>query len=623
MVKFGKFLKSVKRPKWSGHYFNYKLFRTLLRAVTVDQEIQSKFFHHFDNEVEKIAQFLWSTAIESKTALARLSSQLVIPVETMLISGDLRAVTMYAYQVVTLAKEVRELAMFMDVNLVALHKVLKKYNKKSSSLTANEYVQVRRTQVDSQFNKLWNTQAIESFASDLGEIASKLTRPLDSDGPHPSELLLEHSEMIEILGEQIDDTVAKGTPHSVHTNMPLERYMNPVVGNTGSFDASGLHLSGSDRVAVGMLAAYCVNYNVAYTEGRAYCQELGFPDMLLGAIFSTTPFFALIVAICHGYMRNVDYKLPLIYSILMCIIGNALYGLGSHADSAFFLVIGRAFFGLGDPTLLLLFYFAGTVGRPIKRHWHISLLGLILASYTLSWILQGILKSINATGQFGSYNVGTLGFAVGWTVALVPFTTYFKTPMSAAPRYSNDVRPSSEKLQMVLISLLALFLPSAMSESYTLGLIAVSSSEWLPILLAASTLLAFLSLSRIPTITVSRRVLVLLEATILGTVLCLKMVEHHSGTDIRSIAIFPQFLLQVFLGLGFATIIRRVKKQAGKAIKRNMLQAGYIVILAGRVAGGMISTVASFGGEEKLIGNLMIAVGVECAGLTVATVFFW
>lgn len=624
MVKFGKFFKSAKRPKWSGHYFNYKLFRTLLRAVTVDQEIQQKFFHHFDNEVEKIAQFLWSTAIESKTTLAKMSSQLAAPVENLLANGDLRSVTAYAYHVVSLAKEMRELALFMDVNLVALHKVLKKYNKKSSSLTSHEYVQVRRAQADSHFNKLWDTQVIESFASDLGEIASKLAHPLDSDHPYPNELLLEHSEMLEILGEQVDDTVAKGTFHSVHTNMPLERYMLPVVASTGSFDNSGLHLSAGDKVAIAMLAMYHANYYVTYSMGRAYCQELGFPYMLLGAVLSTTPFFALIVAICHGYMREVDYKLPLLYSILMSIIGNALYGLGAYADSAFFLLIGRAFFGLGDPTLLLMFYFAGTVvGRPIKRHWHVNLLALLLVSHSASWLFQSLLNSFRLSSEFAGYNLGALVFSVLWTASIAPFQAYFRTPLSPVPRFVTEVRSGGDRLQLALIALFILFMISAMAEAYIVGLMVVARTEWLPVIMAASTAFGILSLARIPRIPASRRVFMVLEAVSLAVLLVLKLLEHHGSTNLRVLGFLPLFLCQLFLGLGFAAIFRRVKKQAGKTVRRNMLQAGYVVILAGKVAGCMVGSVASFGGEGGLLGNLIVALAAACASLMVATFFFW
>ena len=621
MVKFGKFLKSVRRTKWSGHYFNYKLFRILLRAVTVDQDIQRKFFHHFDHEVQKIAQFSWSTAMESKSALARLSAQLPAPIEALVLSPSINTASQYAYQVVALAKEVRELAMFMDINLVALHKVLKKYNKKSKALAAHEYVQVRRAQADSPFNKLWDTKAIEGFASDLAEIAAKMTLSMDGHASvERSELLLEHSEMIEILGEQIDETVSK-----VHLNMPLERYMSPRVDSTGAFDTSGLRLTRSDQLAIGMLFLYCANYYIGYAEGRTYCLELGLPYVLLGAQLSATPFFALIVTICHGYMREVDYKLPLVYSVLMCVIGNGLYAVALIADSASFVLIGRAFFGLGDPTLLLLFYFAGSVGGHLKHRWHVKLLFLMLAAHSTSWLLQALFRAWPLKGDVAAYNLGSFFFAVLWTAFLIPFREFFKTPISISPRSRRDPQPcSSDRLHIVLIALLAMFLSALMSEAYVIGAVVLAKSEWLPVVLMAATVFGAVSTLGSPGQERARSTLILLEAATLATLLCLKLMDHHAAfTQWQTVSQIPLFLLQVFLGLGLALFIKRMKKQAPRALKRNLLQAGYTVVLAGRVAGCMLAAVAGFAGDESLLGHLFLATSVACASLLVLTACSW
>ena len=620
MVKFGKFLKSVRRAKWVGHYFNYKLFRALLRAVTVDQEIQRKFFHHFDNEVEKIAQFTWSTAIESKTALARLSAQLPESLESLILSQSPNTATQYAYQVVALAKEARELAMFMDINLVALHKVLKKYNKKSRSLAAHEYVQVRRSQPDSPFNKLWDTKAIESFANDLSEIASKMTVPMEGYlGLVPPESLLEHSEMIEILAEQIEDTVTK-----VHLNMPLERYMNPAVENTGAFDTTGLHLTPSDQMAISMLALYSSNYFIGVVDGRTYCQELGLPYVLYGTVLSATPFFALIVTVCHGYMREVDYKLPLMYSVFMCIIGNCLYGMALMVDSTSFLLIGRAFLGLGDPTLLLLFYFAGTVGGHLKHRWQVKLLFLVLLAHSSSWLFQAFIRALPFKGNFGAYNIGSFIFAALWIVTLFPFRKVFKMPIVIWPRQRRELHGSTSRIQLVLIALLALFIPTLMSEAYVVGAAVLARTEWLPVVLLAGSLVGALSVFITPGPDRARSILILLEGITLATLLTLKLMDHHTNfTDLQAASQIPLFLLQIFLGLGFAIIIKRMKKQAPRVLKRNLLQAGYTVVLAGRVAGCMLAALAGFGGDEYLLGHLFLATAIACASLLLLTACFW
>ena len=154
MVKFGKFLKSVQHSKWVLHYFNYKLVKDTLKPEDSNpRSIARKFCYHMDQEMDKVTQFVWTASIELKTTLAGLSAQLPAQVETLVQGSEAGRAREYLQSVLVLTKEARDLTLFLDVNLVAIHKVLKKLNKKTGSAWAHEYVQSKAT---TDVARLWD-----------------------------------------------------------------------------------------------------------------------------------------------------------------------------------------------------------------------------------------------------------------------------------------------------------------------------------------------------------------------------------------------------------------------------------------------------------------------------------
>jgi len=160
MVKFGKFLKSVKQTKWGKQYFNYKALKDLLKDPGDPEDSQTvtiRFFSQMDQELNKVLNFVWPTTIDLKTSLAGLSSQLPAQIETLVTGSDIDSANEYAKRVLVHAKDARELVLFMDVNLIAIHKVMKKFNKKMKSQAAHEYVQAK---CGSELEKLWDLSVL-------------------------------------------------------------------------------------------------------------------------------------------------------------------------------------------------------------------------------------------------------------------------------------------------------------------------------------------------------------------------------------------------------------------------------------------------------------------------------
>ena len=181
-------------------------------------------------------------------------------------------------------------------------------------------------------------------------IAYKLTPHRSSKDTHQlvqpllrncEEELMENAEILKGLVEQMQDTLRKRKGYSVETSMPLERYMAPVEHKSHLFEAKKSLLTTSEIICVAMLLLYWSNAYEIYGSCHEYALEHGFPSDMIGTLLAVTPFFGAIVTLFHGGLWTVDYKLPLLYCILINAIANALYRVPTPDHAPYFMVAGR------------------------------------------------------------------------------------------------------------------------------------------------------------------------------------------------------------------------------------------------------------------------------------------
>lgn len=181
-------------------------------------------------------------------------------------------------------------------------------------------------------------------------IAYKLTPHRSSKDTHQlvqpllrssDEELMENAEILKGLVEQIQDTLRKRKSYAVETSMPLERYMTPVQHKSGIFEAKKSLLTASEVICVMILMLYWCNVYEIYGSCHEYALEHGFPPDMIGTLLAVAPFFGAIVTLFHGGLWTVDYKLPLLYCILINAIGNALYRVPTPDHAPYFMVAGR------------------------------------------------------------------------------------------------------------------------------------------------------------------------------------------------------------------------------------------------------------------------------------------
>ena len=364
--------------------------------------------------------------------------------------------------------------------------------------------------------------------------------------------------------------------------------MTPTVPTSRLFESAPA-FSPRDAVCAGMMVLYNINYYISYTESRGYSTALGLPPAVLGMLLSATPFFSLFVAVCHGFMREVDYKLPLLYSILMCIAGNVLYSAAKSVGSVVFLAVGRAFLGLGDPTLLLLFYFSVSISGPLMSRCCAKALGVVLAGQGLSWALQANAHYIPFIGQLAAHNIGAVVCAALWTFMLLPFQGYFRTPSVLPHRRDSEVRP--EHLRETLLALAAVFLVAAVAEGTVVGAVTTMDEGKVAWGMCAASWVGVLS----TLVTVKHRKAGVLatEAVTAAVLLWLYSLERSAIVNLEASAFLPLLVVYVPSGLGMNLLWKVLKECTPTAPKKHLPQAVYMLILSGRIVGCLGTTLSS------------------------------
>ena len=103
-----------------------------------------------------------------------------------------------------------------------------------------------------------------------------------------------------------------------------------------------------------MMNNYIIEPSSAY-----YANSLGSSDALSGIMMGMAPWFALVSAVGYSIWTNTSYKNPIIFSGMLMVIGNTLYGVAYSYQSMSVCLLGRGIAGLGAPRIINRRYIAG------------------------------------------------------------------------------------------------------------------------------------------------------------------------------------------------------------------------------------------------------------------------
>ncbi|VEU40672.1 unnamed protein product [Pseudo-nitzschia multistriata] len=96
-----------------------------------------------------------------------------------------------------------------------------------------------------------------------------------------------------------------------------------------------------------MMNNYIIEPSSAY-----YANALGSSDALSGIMMGMAPWFALTSAVGYSIWTNTSYKQPILFSGVLMVVGNTLYGAAYSQQSMVMCLVGRGISGFGAPRII-------------------------------------------------------------------------------------------------------------------------------------------------------------------------------------------------------------------------------------------------------------------------------
>eukprot|EP00536_Pseudo-nitzschia_multiseries_P011300 jgi/Psemu1/205449/e_gw1.376.49.1 len=96
-----------------------------------------------------------------------------------------------------------------------------------------------------------------------------------------------------------------------------------------------------------MMNNYIIEPSSAY-----YANALGSSDALSGIMMGMAPWFALTSAVGYSVWTNTSYKQPILFSGVLMVVGNTLYGAAYSQQSMAMCLVGRSISGFGAPRII-------------------------------------------------------------------------------------------------------------------------------------------------------------------------------------------------------------------------------------------------------------------------------
>ena len=96
-----------------------------------------------------------------------------------------------------------------------------------------------------------------------------------------------------------------------------------------------------------MMNNYIIEPSSAY-----YANALGSSDALSGIMMGMAPWFALTSAVGYSVWTNTSYKHPILFSGVLMVVGNTLYGAAYSQQSMVMCLVGRSISGFGAPRII-------------------------------------------------------------------------------------------------------------------------------------------------------------------------------------------------------------------------------------------------------------------------------
>jgi len=370
MVRFGEALAAEQEGLWKPHYLDYDHMKNELDRLVAHEADPSTtlppgwakssddFAKVLDTEIEKVVLFY----LERQGQLAaQMGSLIRSSTSNAELADGCRAI----------GAELVKLMSFLEINIVAIRKVLKKHDKMvgSQQLMGN-FLSTRDDKAESHLRQLSALTGVSAIAA---SIAGGLTAARGSS----QQGLVQRSHTV-FYGrfDRKDSFNEIRQAEAILSEIDEMRERVSVASgmlSTAGFLATQLEPGMTEPVAVEgrepMICTYLnhattffymMNYYIVLPSSGQYAQELGMPASFSGAIVGCTPLAAQISAFAYSGWTNYSYRQPLLFTTGLVLLGNIFYVLALPLQSSWLLLLGRLSTGLGGSRGISRRYIADT-----------------------------------------------------------------------------------------------------------------------------------------------------------------------------------------------------------------------------------------------------------------------
>jgi len=428
MVEFGKLLEAEQGAHdaaWAGHCIDYNSLKKTIKRIneeptltgsrsssrlTVYQHNDSlhpttcrstRFRYELDNEIERavlyclevqgiLASDLDSLSVKREKFVDAAHSMLQFYVRGERLQSALEELQNMHNEYSRVGMKILSIVKFVDLNVTAVRKILKKHDKNSNKKLSHSYLSAYTNEsADSHLDQLYNNEGLASLVLTLKRAFAEL-RQVEAE-------LLGHDDDVE------DDKKANyrrssslpavaELAHRTHQSSPSMWSVPDLVAITHEKEPvlSMIRLA-RDRLKtnsqyVDIIAAqlmfdddsdenddkklrrdemtdtqklssflnlcstflYMTNYYIVAPTCGMYAERLGSTEAFAGYIIGMTPNAALLATVLYGWWSNHSYKSAFVFAASCSVTGNIFYALALHYRSLTFVLIGRFLNGFGS-----------------------------------------------------------------------------------------------------------------------------------------------------------------------------------------------------------------------------------------------------------------------------------
>lgn len=352
MVAFGKKLIATQIQEWQGYYINYKLLKKKVNQYTRQIEngtenrpiVLKDFSIMLDNQLEKIVMFI----LEQQGLLAKRLSDLRDQQDTAFQKGGIVDMSGIREAYRAVGRDLLRLLFFVEMNAIALRKILKKFDKRFGYRFTNYYVKTRANHPYSQLQQIFKHVG---FGAVVGAISRNLADLQDDRGSYISiydqPVLPLQDPVVSSIRSAVDrltnstDFLHFLGKHAMILQEDLPGPSEADVSDQG-YDLMSLLLNLTNTYL------YMVNTYIIVPTADSYSLSLGAAATVCGAVIGSMAVAQMFSSVYFSAWSNKSYLKPLIFSSVVLFIGNILYAMAYDLNSISVLLIGRLFCGLGS-----------------------------------------------------------------------------------------------------------------------------------------------------------------------------------------------------------------------------------------------------------------------------------